>query len=70
MHNNAWGYKLVLLVMTCSPRVKTSDEGSSVPESGCQLESRSLNPKALLVVNLRVRLLVREVCVNPPESCW
>jgi hypothetical protein len=52
MHNNAWGYKLVLLVMTCSPRVKTSDEGSSVPELGCQLESHSLSPKALLVVNL------------------
>jgi hypothetical protein len=37
---------IILLVMTRSPRVKTGNKSSSVPESGCRLEWHSSSPRA------------------------
>jgi hypothetical protein len=56
---------ITLLVMTRSLRVKTGNVGSSVPESSYWLEWHSTSPRAWMVVNLWVGLLVKEVHAKP-----
>jgi hypothetical protein len=58
---------IMLLVMTQSSWVKIIDVGSSVPDLGYQLEWHSSIPRAWLVVNLWIKLLVGQVRIKPPS---